>query len=92
MHGLMPGGIPLQLVGVPPAIEIDAALVASGLGLPQAEFRQLMDRHQVIVMCERGTGADAGRYRASFYYGERRVRLVVDVRGRVLDDGKTAGG
>lgn len=79
--------IPLQLVGTPPAIEIDAARVAAGLGLAQAEFRQLMDRRQVTVLCERGTGVDAGRYRASFYYGGRRVRLVVDAQGHVLDGG-----
>lgn len=73
-----------------PAIEIDAALVAPGLGLAQAEFRQLMEQRRITVLCERGTGADAGRYRASFYYGERRVRLVVDRRGRVIGDGGSA--
>ena len=79
--------IPAQLLGAPPAIGIDAALVADRLGLAQAEFRQLMDRRQVAVLCERGTGTDAGRYRASFYYDGRRVRLVVDAQGRVLDGG-----
>ena len=77
--------IPLELVHSAPVIEIDAAPVAAGLGLTQADFRQLMDQRQVTVLCERGTGADAGCYRASFYYGERRVRLVVDAQGRVLD-------
>lgn len=70
-----------------PTIEIDASLVAPGLGLAQAEFRQLMEQRRITVLCERGTGTDAGRYRASFYYGERRVRLVVDRWGRVVGDG-----
>ncbi len=65
-------------------IEIDAALVAPALGLDIAAFRELMDRRQITVLCERGTGEDAGSYRASFYYGERRVRLVVDRHGRVV--------
>jgi hypothetical protein len=52
-----------------PAIEIDAALVAPRLGLTVAEFRQLMDQRRITVLCERGVGEDAGRYRASFYYG-----------------------
>ena len=65
-------------------IEIDAALVASALGLELETFRQLMDRRQITVLCERGTGEDSGRYRPSFYYGDRRVRLVVNRRGRVV--------
>ena len=68
-----------------PAIEIDAALVAPRLGLAVAEFRQLMDQRRITVLCERGVGEDTGRYRASFYYGDRRVRLVVDAAGRVCD-------
>ena len=66
-----------------PAIEIDAALVAPRLGLTVAEFRQLMEQRRITVLCERGVGEDAGRYRASFYYGDRRVRLVVDAAGRM---------
>jgi hypothetical protein len=68
-----------------PAIEIDAALVAPRLGLTVAEFRQLMDQRRITVLCERGVGEDTGRYRASFYYGDRRVRLVVDTAGGVCD-------
>lgn len=68
-----------------PPIEIDAALVAPRLGLRVAEFRQLMEQRRITVLCERGVGEDAGRYRASFYYADRRVRLVVDAAGRVRD-------
>ena len=68
-----------------PAIEIDAALVAPRLGLTVAEFRQLMEQRRITVLCERGVGEDFGRYRASFYYGDRRVRLVLDAAGRVCD-------
>lgn len=59
-------------------IAIDAALVAGGLGLDVAEFRRLMEHHKIRMLCERGTGADAGLYRASFYHDGKRVRLVVD--------------
>lgn len=69
------------MVGRTPAIEIDAALVAPGLGLTVEEFRQLMEQRRITILCERGVGEDAGRYRASFYYGDRRVRLVVDSHG-----------
>ena len=60
------------------------ALVAPQLGLRVAEFRQLMDQRRITALCERGVGEDTGRYRASFYYGDRGVRLVVDAAGRLL--------
>lgn len=62
-------------------IEIDASLVAPGLGLDIAGFRRLMEQRKITVLCERGTGEDAGLYRASFYHGRKRVRLVVDGEG-----------
>lgn len=77
----MSRSIPLEL-NPERSIEIDGALVADGLGLSVAEFRQLMEDRKVTVLCERGVGEDAGLYRASFYYEGRRVRLVVDGDGR----------
>lgn len=78
--------IPISLQGGPrePSIEIDAARIAHGLGLEVTAFRELMANRKVTVLCERGTGDDAGRWRASFHYGGRRVRLVVDLDGKVL--------
>ena len=63
------------------AVEIDGALVARGLGMAVDEFRRRMDDRQVTVLCERGTGEDAGLFRATFYYADKRVRLVVDADG-----------
>jgi hypothetical protein len=78
--------IPISLQGGPrePAIEVDAARIAPGLGLDVEAFRQRMANRKVTVLCERGTGDDAGRWRASFYHEGRRVRLVVDAEGHVL--------
>lgn len=67
-------------------VEIDGGLVARGLGLEPVEFRRLMERQQVTVLCERGTGADAGLYRASFYYEGKRMRLVVNSGGMPVAD------
>lgn len=66
----------------PPQIEIDGALVARSLGLEVARFRELMAQRKVAILCERGTGQDAGLYRATFYYGKRRLRLIVDEQGK----------
>lgn len=67
-----------------PELEIDGALVAGAMGLDVAAFRQLMDDGKITVLCERGTGEDAGTWRASFYYGGRRARFVVDAQGNPL--------
>ena len=79
----VPRQIPAALVD-PLSIEIEGAVVARALGLEVDVFRQLMSDHKITLLCERGTGEDHGRYRATFYHGSRRVRLVVDQQGRVL--------
>lgn len=68
-----------------PQLEIDGTRVARAIGLDVADFRVLMDAGRIAVLCERGTGEDAGTWRASFYYGTRRARFIVDARGRLLD-------
>jgi hypothetical protein len=70
------------------AVEIDGTLVARGLGLPIEQFRQLMEDRKITLLCERGTGEDAGLYRASFYLDGKRVRLVVDGDGNPVVDRK----
>lgn len=71
----------------PPAgIEVDGARVAALLGLEVDEFRRLMAANRIAVLCERGTDDDAGRWRATFYHGERRARLLLDAEGRVLEE------
>lgn len=81
----MGDAIPIRLGERQPDIEIDAALVADGLGLEVERFRELMSVRKVSVLCERGTGEDAGLYRASFYHEGRRVRLVVDAAGQPVE-------
>jgi hypothetical protein len=66
-------------------IEVDAAIVAAGLGLDIDVFRALMDEGQITHLCERGVDADAGLWRVTFHYQARRVRLVVDATGNVVD-------
>ena len=76
---------PTQRISLP-SIEVDSALIAPGLGLVPTEFKRLLDTGKIRVLCERGTGEDAGAYRASYYLGDRRVRLVVDAAGNLLQD------
>lgn len=75
--------IPLDLT---PAleIEIDAAPIAAALGLEQDVFLRLLGQRKIDRLCERGTGEDAGLYRATFYHGARRARAVVDRHGHFV--------
>lgn len=84
MEDTMGDAISLQLAEQPD-IEVDGAMVAQGLGLGVERFRELMSTRRIRVLCERGTGEDAGLYRASFYHEGRRMRLVVDAKGRPVD-------
>lgn len=65
-------------------VEIDASLVAAGLALDVARFRDLMRAGKIRSLCERGTGSDEGRYRLTFYYGPRRFRIVTDGTGHAV--------
>ena len=77
--------IPVALQGAHD-VPVDGALVARAFGLDVATFRRLMDERRITVLCERGTGADAGLHRATFYHEDRRVRLVVDGDGTPRGD------
>jgi len=65
-------------------IAIDGDTVARALGLEVAAFRKLMDERKIAVLCERGTDEDEGLYRATFYHGPHRARLVVDASGNII--------
>ena len=65
----------------PSAVEVDARLVAGGLGLDPARVPAMVADRRIATLCERGTGEDAGLFRFTFYYGNQRFRLVTDARG-----------
>ncbi|MEO6076426.1 MAG: DUF6522 family protein [Dokdonella sp.] len=81
----MGDSIPIEL-NPSTSVEVDAAVVAKGLGLEVRHFRELMQQGKVSVLCERGVGEDKGHYRASFYHLGKRVRLVVDGDGYPVDE------
>lgn len=65
-------------------IEIDARIIAEGLGMAPDQVEPARQQGTITTLCERGTGDDAGLVRVTFYLGKRRLRLVVDARGSVL--------
>lgn len=71
-------------------ITVDAAIIAKGLGIPPAAVQAGMREGAITSRCERGIGRHAGRYRLTFFHGDRRLRLVVDegcnIVGRAVTD------
>ncbi|MDT8854239.1 DUF6522 family protein [Paracoccaceae bacterium Fryx2] len=65
-------------------IHIDPALVARGLHLTPEALRDALHAGLVTSLCEKGEDEDAGRFRLTFYSPTRRLRLVVDAGGAVL--------
>jgi hypothetical protein len=63
---------------------VDAGLLAEAFRLSPAEVRALMRAGRITSRCEVGTGTDAGRWRLSFYHGERVCRITVDAEGAVI--------
>ena len=59
-------------------VDIEGSRVALALELEVERFRQLMDSQKIDVLCERGTGEDMGKLRATFYYNGKRARFVFD--------------
>jgi uncharacterized protein DUF6522 len=74
---------------------VDAEIVAEGLGLSPAIVLAGMRQRRITSLCERGVDEDAGRYRLTFFYAQRRLRLVVDEAGiiieRLVESGRRRG-
>ena len=65
-------------------VQIDAAIVAEGLGLTPSLLRQEMRAGRVTSLAERGTDADSGRHRLTFFSEHRRFRVVIDTTGAII--------
>jgi hypothetical protein len=65
-------------------VQIDAAIVAEGLGLTPSLLRQAMRAGRVTSLAERGMDADSGRHRLTFFSEHRRFRVVVDATGAII--------
>lgn len=66
------------------AFQVDATLLGQELGLAPAAVPALMREGKITSRCERGNGPDAGRHRLTFFHQNRRLRLVIDATGQIL--------
>lgn len=63
---------------------VDAVLVAEGLDLKPDIVPAMIRDGKITCAFERGEGADAGRFRLTFWHGRKRFRMVVDRNGNLL--------
>jgi len=66
------------------AVQVDASVVAEGLGIALPLLRRQMQAGRITGVAERGTDADQGRHRLTFFSRHRRFRLVVDQSGTII--------
>jgi hypothetical protein len=66
------------------AVEIDASIVAEGLGIALPRLKEGMRNGTITSISERGIDADQGRHRLTFFTEHRRFRVVVDASGTIL--------
>jgi len=64
--------------------EVDATLLSAAFGLSQREVRSSMRDGRIVSRCETGAGEDAGRWRLTFYFNGRALRLTVNAEGEIL--------
>jgi hypothetical protein len=67
------------------AVKVDAAVIAPDLGLRPEGVLNALRARRLTAVCEQGLEQDAGRWRLTFYHANRRLRLVIDHTGRVLE-------
>ena len=67
------------------AVCIDATIIAEGLAIQPALVQPLIRKGTLTSLCERGLDRDAGKFRLTFFHGRRRLRLIVDAGGNVVE-------
>ena len=65
-------------------VQVEESVIAEGLGLALPQFREQMQAGKITSLSERGTDADLGRHRLTFFSEHRRFRLIVDDSGTII--------
>ena len=66
------------------AIVVGAEVIGNALGIDRLLVQQFMREGKITSLSERGIDDDAGTYRLTFLYGNRRARLIVSEQGHIL--------
>ena len=65
-------------------VQIDATIVAEAFGIAPDRLIELMRQGKVTSLSERGMDEDAGKVRLTFFHDNRRLRIVADESGGVI--------
>jgi hypothetical protein len=65
-------------------LSIDATVIGRGLNVEPSLVQGQMREGKITVLCEHGVNEDAGRHRLTFFYKNRRFRLIVDEEGNAV--------
>ena len=66
------------------AIVVDADAIGRALGIDKTLVQPLMRERKITTVSEQGIDDDAGTYRLTFFYNNRRSRLIVSEQGHIL--------
>jgi hypothetical protein len=66
------------------AVQIDATIVADGLGIAPQLLLDHMRAGEITGLSEEGIDSDKGRYRLTFFSEHRRFRVIVNESGAVI--------
>jgi len=66
------------------AVQIDATIIADGLGIALPLLQESMRDGKITSLSEQGIDADKGRHRLTFFSKHRRFRIVVDESGLII--------
>jgi len=78
------GALATTITFVDGAIQVPAAVIALGLNVEASRVHTLMRNGEVTSLCEKGEDKDAGRCRLTFFYKSRRLQLVIDSTGKIV--------
>lgn len=65
-------------------VVVDAAVIASGLGIEASVVQAELHAGKITSLCERGVDDDAGTFRLSFFTAHKRLRIIVNTAGEVI--------
>ena len=66
------------------AYQVEASVIAAGLDIDTDRVVVLLRSGEITSKSEQGIGEDAGFHRLTFYYGNRRFRVIIDETGQIV--------
>jgi len=70
-------------------VTVSADILAGPFGIEPQEVQPLMRAGAITGLAEEGAGEDEGRFRLTFRHGGRRLQLICDEDGHVLQRSRT---